>query len=95
MRYSVKIEKGRDYSPMPGCGSSEFYGYAYVDNKRVGTVWKFRDGHYVMNEDFNNLWHSREKRPKQFSARRLSELKRQLQEFQWDAWRSVYVERLV
>ena len=95
MAYAVKIEKGRDYSPMPGRGNSQFYGYAFVDNKRVGTVWKFNDGHYVMNEDFNQLWHSREKRPKQFSARRLSDLKRQLQEFQWDAWRSVYVERLV
>ena len=95
MSYSVKIEKGRDYSPMPGRGSSEFYGYAFVDGKRVGTVWKFRDGHYVMNEDFDTLRHSREKRPKQFSARRLADLKRQLMEFEWDAWRSVYVERLV
>ena len=95
MQYSVKIEKGRDYAPMPGRGSSEFYGYAFVDGKRVGTVWRFDDGHYVMNEDFSSLWHSRDKRPKQFSARRLSDLKRQLMEFEWDAWRSVYVERLV
>ena len=92
--YKVKIEKAVNYSPMPGRGSHEFYGYAYVNNRRVGIVWKpvARGENYVMNEDIGHH-HNREKRPKQFSVPRLSALKLQMQQFDWDEWLKAYSER--
>ena len=92
--YKVKIEKAIDYSPMPGRGNSEFYGYAYVNGRRVGIVWKptSRDGNYVMNEDIGHH-HTREKRPKQFSGKRLSELRLAMSQFDWNDWFKAYSER--
>ena len=92
--YNVKIEKAVNYSPMPGRGSHEFYGYAYVNNRRVGIVWKptSRDGNYLMVEDIGHH-HNREKRPKQFSAPRLSALKLQMKQFGWEHRFKGYSER--
>lgn len=91
--YKVKIEKAINYSPMPGRGNSEFYGYAYVNGRRVGIVWRFNDGHYVMNEDIGHH-HTREKRPMQFSSKRLSELKLVMSQFNWEEWLKAYKERI-
>ena len=90
--YKIKLEKAIDYSPMPGRGNSKFYGYAYVNHERIGTVWRFNDGHYVMNEDIG-YHHTREKRPKQFSGKRLSELKLAMGQFDWNDWFKAYSER--
>lgn len=92
--HKVKIEKAVNYSPMPGRGSHEFYGYAYVDGRRVGIVWKptSREGNYLMVEDIGHH-HNRAKRPKQFSGKRLSELKLAMSQFDWNDWFKAYTER--
>lgn len=71
----IEVKHERDYSPLPGRGNAEFYGYLYVNYKRVGIVWKFNDGSYLCNEDFNSRKHNLEKRPRQFKGNTLCDLK--------------------
>lgn len=71
----IEIKHERDYSPLPGTGNADFYGYLFVNYQRVGTVWKFKDGHYVCNEDFNSHKHNLDNRPRQFKGNTLRELK--------------------
>jgi len=69
----VTIKKTTDYNPF-GYGEGKWHGFAYVDSKRIGTVWRFRD-RYICNEDFDSRKHSRENRPMQFKGRTLADLK--------------------
>lgn len=75
----IKIEKEKYPSTTEiGISNAKFYGYVINDYKRIGTVWKFNDGHYVMNEDFNRYVHSHNNRPVQVVAKTLKELKAKL-----------------
>lgn len=75
----VKFEKEK-FSTVKDFGHSnaKFYAYCIVDGKRYGTTWKFNDGKYVINQDFNTRIHSRENRPKQIVGNTLAELKSNL-----------------
>jgi len=56
-RKTIKIEVRKEtFHNVPDFSHSshKFYGYAFVNHKRMGTVWKNKsDGHYVFNEDFD------------------------------------------
>ena len=51
---NVKIKRETMHlAPLRGHSNATFYGYAYVDNKRVGTVDKFNDGGYRFAPDYD------------------------------------------
>ncbi len=72
----VTIKKTTNYNSFPaGSGNCKWHGFAYVVAKRLGTVWRFNDGSYICNEDFDIRRHSRENRPIQFNGNTLAALK--------------------
>lgn len=77
----IKFEKEK-FSTVKDFGHSnaKFYGYCIIDGKRYGTTWKFNDGKYVVNQDFDRQVHNANNRPKQFVAETISELKAKLNE---------------
>lgn len=79
---TVRIEKEKHslVKDIQGTSNAKFYGWVFVDGKRVGTVWVFNDGRYAMNEDFNSRKHSRENRPIQLIANSISGLKNRIRE---------------
>ena len=60
---------------FPSMLGTKFYGWASVNGKRIGTVWKKYKGGYYCNEDFDSNRHSRKNRPRQFRGQTLAELK--------------------
>ena len=75
----VKFEKEKYPStPEIGWSNAKFYAFCIVDGKRYGTTWRFNDGKYVINQDFDRRIHSRENRPKQIVGNTLAELKSNL-----------------
>lgn len=78
MKVTIKKET---FSLVPefGVSNAKFYGYCFVDNKRFGTVWKFKDdGRYIVNQDFDRKAHSKDNRPLQVKGNTLAELKKNL-----------------
>ena len=76
MSKKVTIKKTKDLVADFGNCNAKWHGFAFVDGKRLGTVWRFKDdGRYVCNEDLDSRRHSRENRPMQFKGRTLAELK--------------------
>ena len=79
---TVKKESRSLVSEIPGTSNHKFHGYAFVDNKRIGTVWKVNtycsEHVYVCNEDFDGNRHSKENRPRQFKGRTLADLKKDI-----------------
>lgn len=72
----VRIEKERHHTISDfGYSNARFYGYCTIDGKRIGTVWRFNDGAYVMNEDFNSRVHTKDNRPKQYKATNIGALR--------------------
>ena len=84
---SLKIQKEK-YSTIQEIGTSnaKFYGYLILNGHRMGTVWKFNDGKYVFNEDFDRKVHSQFKRTSQVKGLTLSELKENVEDFYWNWW---------
>lgn len=77
---TITVKKSNSLVDIPGSSNAKFYGFGYADRKRIGTVWKFNDGYYVFNEDFNRRFHSRDNRPKQCKGRTLAVLKQSMKE---------------
>ena len=72
----VKIEKEKYPSVRDfGTSNAKFYGYLYYNHKRKGTVWKYKDGRYCYNEDFDSKYHNCENRPAQIVSESLGSLK--------------------
>lgn len=72
----ITIKKSQSLVSEVGVSNAKWHGFAYVDGKRLGTVWRFKDdGRYVCNEDFDSRKHSRENRPMQFRGQTLAALK--------------------
>lgn len=78
---TITVKKSNSLVAPTLCSSpARFYGFGYADGKRIGTVWKFNDGHYVFNEDFDRKVHSKDNRPKQCKGRTLAVLKQSMKE---------------
>lgn len=77
---NIRIEKEKHSTVSEfGVSNAKFYGYCFVDNKRFGTVWKFKDdGRYIVNQDFDRKLHSAINRPLQVNGNTLQELKKNL-----------------
>lgn len=77
---TIKKEKFSTVAPI-GYSNADFYGWAFNDCKRIGTVWVFKnEGKYVFNEDFDRDRHSRENRTVQCSGKTLKALKSEIAE---------------
>lgn len=70
----IKIVKEKYPQKEIGHSNAKFYGYALTQCGRLGTVWKFNDGTYVMNEDFNSRRHNNDNRPLQVKGKTIKEL---------------------
>ena len=79
---NITIEKEKFSTVAPiGYSNADFYGWAFNDCKRIGTVWKFKnEGRYVFSEDFDRNRHSRENRPVQCNGKTLKALKNAMAE---------------
>ena len=75
----IKFEKLSYPAPeLPGKSNAKFYSYCMIDGKRFGTVWKFNDGNYVLNEDFDTRKHDKDNRPIQIVAPTLNALRERI-----------------
>lgn len=82
MKTNIRIEKEK-WQPVSNFGTSnaKFYGYCFVNGKRFGCVYKFKNddyinpGVYVCNQDFNPCVHSKDNRPLQIKGKTLGELR--------------------
>nr|DAF70906.1 MAG TPA: hypothetical protein [Caudoviricetes sp.] len=76
---TVRIERPKTcLAPMPGHGNAVFYGWAFVNGKRVGTVDKFDSGKYRFAPDYDRNNPATQGLKNCITERTLSALKKQI-----------------